>query len=195
MNLAAYFAGCVKVLRGDSDWAASFDLSRAGLKQSFLALLLSVPAYYVAALAIATQRAKLSENGADTALISWPVFSIIVLLYSLSFSASAYLITMVFDRQDRFRPWVIVRHWTTFYMVLIVATAFGATLLGVLPFMVANGIAFALYLSTLAVDIRLASKIVGFEWAGAVYTACLIAAMGLCMVLMGVSQVSATAGL
>lgn len=189
MNLAAYLSGTVDVLRGGNAWPARFDLSRTGFKQSFAALALTVPSLFIAALGISTQRATLlGESSAD---ISVAAIALIALLYLLSFTGTAYLIAMVFDRQDRFRPWVITRHWAVFFMALFVGVSFGAYLLGWLPFMAANGIAFIVYMAVLAVDIILAMRVANFRWAGAVYTGCAIAAMGLCVLLFGTVQLSA----
>jgi len=189
MNLARYLTGCLNALKGEERWRENFDLSRQGFQQSFMALILSVPAYYVIALGIIRERALRSE-GTEAAL-SVPVFAIITLLYLISFSACAYMIAMIFDRQDRFRPWVIARHWTAFFMVFFVACVFGLYLLEIMPFVIANSIAFIVFMATLVMDIRLATNIVGFRWQGGVWTGCAVFASGLAMVIIGMMQVSA----
>ena len=189
MNLAAFLTGSLEALKGDESWRERYDLSRKGFQQSFAALILSVPAYYIIALGITRQRANLSGE-AEAAVLSVPVFAIITLLYLLSFSACAYMIAMIFDRQDRFRPWVIVRHWTAFFMVLCVATLFGGFLLGIVPFALANAAAFIVFMGTLAMDIRLAVCVVGFRWQAAIWTGCAVFASGLAMLIIGVMQVN-----
>jgi hypothetical protein len=94
---------------------------------------------------------------------------------------------MIFERQDRFRPWVIVRHWSAFFLAWISAAAFGLYLAGIFPFMAANGVFFAAYMGLLFVDVRLAKRIVGFDWGGAILTGCVIAVTGMSLLLTGVS--------
>lgn len=188
MNLAAYFSGSFKALSRSEDWPKYFDLSRKGFTQSFVALFLTLPCYYVCALGVDTERAILMEGGAP--LVPFLPFVIIFTLYAFAFSVSVYLISMVFDKQDRFRPWVIVRHWTVFFTVLLAAALFGLYLVGILPFAVANFAAFTLYMSTLIIDIRYAQKIGEFEWGAAVLTGCIITAMGFTILLTGLAQFS-----
>jgi len=186
MNLAAYFSGSLKALGRGDGWETDFDLSKKGFSQSFAALFLTLPCYYVCGLAVAKQRAALT--GAEiAATIPLLPFVIIFTLYAFAFSVCAYLIAMVFDKQDRFRAWVIVRHWTVFFAVLLAAVFMGLTLIG-LPFVIANFAAFALYMSTLVIDIRYAQKIAGFEWGAAVLTGCILTAMGFTILLTGVAQ-------
>jgi len=185
VNLAAYFSGSLKALGRGEGWEQFFDLSRKGFSQSFIALLLTLPCYYVCALAVAKQRAVVSAE--PVAAVPLLPFAIIFALYALTFSVSAYLLSLVFDKQDRFRPWVIVRHWTVFFAVLLAAMCMGLTLLG-LPFEIGMFAAFVLYMSTLVIDIRYAQKIAGFEWGAAVLAGCIITAMGFTILLTGVNQ-------
>lgn len=186
MNLAAYFSGSLRALGRSGDWPKYFDLSRKGFMQSFAALFLTLPCYYVCALAVAKERAV--RDAEVVAAVPFLPFVIIFTLFALSFSVSVYLISMVFDKQDGFRPWVIVRHWTAFFAVLLAAALFGLYLLGVVPFTAANFTAFALYMGTLLIDIRYAQKIGEFEWGAAVLTGCIITAMGFTILLTGVNQ-------
>jgi len=50
MNPVASLFGSIKALAGRADWPDHFDLSRKGLQASFVALLLSLPAFYLIAL-------------------------------------------------------------------------------------------------------------------------------------------------
>lgn len=186
MNLARYLAGCLKALGRADGWEDHFDLSRKGFKHSFLALALSLPFYYVCAAAVRRNQASLAEsaiNGLPTA-----AFFLIFTLYVSTFVVSAYIIAMVFDKQDRFRPWVIVRHWSIFFAAMLAALLMGLYMGGVLPFLVAVYVVMGIYLLTLAIDIRLASRIAGFEWGAAVLTGCLITAMGLTVLMIGTAQ-------
>lgn len=191
MNLAKLLTGCVKAIGRDGDWENYFDLSRKGLKTSFIALALSLPCYFVGATTVELARAKLLQDDAAVSVPAAP-FILITVLYVLTFVVVAYLLTMVFDRQDRFRPWVIVRHWSAFFLALIGAALFGLVLAGILPFPIAAYATLGLYLVQLVIDMRLARKIVGFEWGGAMFTGCLITALGMLILLTGAAQFSGT---
>ena len=187
MNVIAPLFGSLKALAGRADWTDHFDLSRKGLQQSFIALLLTIPAFYLIAHAVQIERAKLLE--AEVNAIPLTPFAIILLLYLLSFSAAAYIFAMIFDRQDRFRPWVITRHWSVFWLVLIVAGIFGLNLIGIVPFAIANYIALVAFLCILLIDIRLAQTVIPFPIGTAILIGCTINAMGLMVILLGFEQV------
>lgn len=187
MNPVAALIGSVKALAGREDWTDYFDLTRKGLQQSFIALLLTIPAFYLIAHAVQTERAKMLEEAIGA--IPLAPFAIILLLYLLCFSAVAYIFAMIFDKQDRFRSWVITRHWSVFWLVLIVAGVFGLNLIGVMPFAVANYIALGAFLSILLIDIRLAQTIIPFPMGAAILIGCTINAMGLVVILLGFEQV------
>lgn len=192
MNLSAYLSGCISVLRGDDSWTQKFTLGRAGLRESYIALLLTVPAFYTGAMAIAQRRTEIAEAAGESfpALLPVPVFAVLALLFLLSYSACAYIAAILFDRQDRFAPWVIARHWCVFFMSLFVAAGYGAYLLGFAPFGLANAISFVIFMAILPVDIRLANRVAGFGWQGAVYAGCVIWAVGLGMLVFGMGHVS-----
>ena len=94
-----------------------------------------------------------------------------------------------FDTQDRFRPWVITRHWTVFWLALIIAGLFGLYLLGLLPFSLVNYAALAGFLGILLIDIRLGQIIVPFKIGKSILIACVINAMGLIVILLGFEQI------
>lgn len=187
MNFVASATGAVKALLGASDWTDHFDLSRKGLQQSFVALVLTIPAFYLIAYAVQVERAKQLEEAMGDVPVT--PFAIILLLYLLSFSACAYIFTMVFDQQSRFRPWVITRHWTIFWLALLTAALFGLYLVGILPFAVANSVALAAFLAVLLVDIRLGQVVVPFKIGTAILVGCVINAVALIVILMGFEQV------
>ena len=58
MNPVAFLFGAIKALAGRADWADHFNLTRSGLQQSFIALLLTIPAFYLIAHAVQLERAK-----------------------------------------------------------------------------------------------------------------------------------------
>ena len=95
---------------------------------------------------------------------------------------------MVLDKQDRFRPWVITRHWTVFWLVLIVAAIFGLNLIGAVPFAAANFLALLGFLSILLIDMRLVQTIIPFPIGAAVLIGCTINTMGLVVILLGFQQ-------
>jgi len=187
MNPVAALIGSIKALAGRADWTDHLDLTRKGLQQSFIALLLTIPSFYLIAHTVQLERAKMLEQS----VVSVPLapFAIILLLYLLCFSAVAYIFAMIFDKQDRFRPWVITRHWSVFWLVLIVAGIFGLSLIGIIPFAAANFLALLGFLGILLIDIRLAQSIIPFPIGTAILIGCAINAMGLVVILLGFEQV------
>lgn len=186
MNAVRYFLGLFAVIGNWPNWESYFDLSRKGLKLSFLGLALALPAYYIVVSAVYAEGARLQ----DVARGPVPVapFVILTSVYLLSFSACAYLICMVTDKQDRFRPWVITRHWAVFYIAWTTAAFFSLYRLGLLPFNLAYGVAFAAYMGMLAIDIRFLQKIVGFVLGPAVLLGCIIVAVSLTLLKLGFEQ-------
>ena len=172
---------------GRADWVDHFDLTRKGLQQSFIALILTIPAFYLIAHTVQVQRSRLLQE--PVTIVHLLPFAIILLLYLLCFSAVAYIFVMIFDKQDRFRPWVITRHWSVFWLVLIISVIFGLNLIGIMPFAAANFLALAGFLGILLVDIRLTQKIIPFPMGAAILIGCTINAMGLVVILLGFQQV------
>jgi len=93
---------------------------------------------------------------------------------------------MILEKMDRIRPWIITRNWTGFGFSLLAGSVFGLTGLGLLPFIVANGVLFAAYLGLLAADIRLAQKVAGFNWGTAILIGCVIVAVGMTFVQLSI---------
>jgi hypothetical protein len=183
-HLFSYLKGCFAVVGRIPNWEQFFDLSPKALRLSFIAQFFILPAFYGVALAV--RRGRLDALG-EAGPINAAAIGVIGLIFLLSFSAVAYILTMVFDKQDRLRPWVIVRHWSLFFLAWISAAAFGLYILGLFPFMAANGVFFAAYMGLLFIDVRLAKRIVGFDWPGAILTGCIIAVTGMALLLTGVS--------
>ena len=167
------------------NWEPFFNLSKAAMKQSFFLQILILPAFYLTASWSSKARAEaLGQSASDVSLL--PVI-IIGLIYLFSFSAVAYILVLVFDRQDRLRPWIIVRHWCIFWLAWISMAGFGLFMLGVLPLAAAYGVTFAAYMGLLFIDIRLAQRIVVFPLGAAVLTGCLISITGLSLLLTSLS--------
>lgn len=188
MNPFTRLKGCMAVVGRLPNWERYFDLTKPALRFSFILQFLILPAfYYVASTANKARAEALGEIATGPSLA---IVGIIGIVYLLSFSAVAYILTMVFDHQDRLRPWVIIRHWSTFFLAWIAAAGFGLFTLGILPLAAAYGVVFAAFMGSLFVDIRLAQRVVGFDWGAAMLTACLISITGLSLLLTGVSQFS-----
>ena len=71
---------------------------------------------------------------------------------------------------------------------LLVGVVFALVSLGLLPFILANGVLFAAYLGLLAADIRLAQKVAGFNWGLAILVGCVIVAVGMTFVQIAISR-------
>lgn len=186
MNLAGLFQACLSVL-GRGEWRHRMNLTRRGFAVSFLAPILTVPCYFVCAAAVMKNRAAITgaEAGPPTLL-----FFIVLALYAASFILSAYVISLAFDRMEKFGPWVIMRHWCMFFAALFAAFIMGLYILGFLPFGLVMNAALILYVGTLFIDIRLAQRAAGFDWGAAILTGCIITAMGLTVLLAGVYQLT-----
>lgn len=186
MNIINYFKGSVQALKQSDGWNRFFDLNGLGFIISCIAAIITVPLYYVGALA--TQKERVANLGAEKAgVLPEQAFFVIASLYVLAFLLTALLLSQIFGKKDKFLPWVIVRNWAVFFVALFSAIIFGLCLAGILPYMWASNIVLVLYLGTLAIDILLARKIAGFEWFGAIITGCLIVGLGLAIIARGVA--------
>lgn len=186
MRPLSYLIGVMAAIGRLPNWERYFDLSRPGLRNSFLAQIFVLPAIYLIAEISTTGRAEML--GVEAPAVRLAPVIIISLIYLLSFSAVAYILAMVFDKQDRFRPWAIVRHWCVFFLAIFVLLAFALFKINLLPLSAAYGVSFAAYIGLLFIDIRLAQRIAGFDWGGATLAACLITVTGLSLLLTGVAQ-------
>jgi hypothetical protein len=185
MQPLKHLLGVFAVLGRWPDWESYFDLSRRGLRVALVVLALCLLPLWVVVMGVQDQRAQLLETA-----VSMPnplSFGLIIGLWLFSFPALAYLIAMIFERTDRTRAWIITRCWSVFALCLVTGLAFGLYLLGIAPFMAANGIAFAAFLGLLAVDIRLLSKVAGFPLGIATLLGCVIMAVGLTFIQLSLS--------
>lgn len=192
MNPFNYLSGFLKVLGPDLDWQEFFDLTRTGFQRSFLTVPLSLPFYYFCALALQKQRRLILEtNGANdiatTSLIAPLPFVILGLTFGFSFPLLAFALSRVFGKNKSFHDWVNIRHWGFFLMVVLASIILGLTFFGLVAFPLVMPLLFILYLGTLAVDIRVAQKVAGFDWGSAILVGCMITALGLAIILMGTS--------
>ncbi len=186
MQLTKPILGIFAVLGTWPQWENYFDLSRKGQKISFAVLALSLVPLWLVVYGIQAERARIGET--EISLPGIVPFILIVGLWLFSFPALAYLIGMIFEKMDRVRVWTITRNWTVFGFSLLAGGVFGLVSLGLLPFMLANGVLLAVYLGLLAADIRLAQKVAGFEWGMAVLIGCVIVAVGLTFVQLAISR-------
>lgn len=186
MNPLSTLIGVMAAVGRLPNWERYFDLSRRGLKLSFLSQILALPGLYIVAKISSYGRAEIL--GHEAPIIQVPTVALIGLIYLMSFSAVAYILAMVFDHQDRFRAWTIVRHWCVFWLIWLAVLGFVLFYVNILPLSAAYGVTFAAYLGCLFIDIRLAQRIGGFDWGGATLAACLITVTGLSLLLTGVAQ-------
>lgn len=180
MNLLALFIGTLNALRG-KPWEDEFDLSAAALPRSFIAVAAYIPLGLIAA------KAAVKYNDNTSSLPYGPIIITLVLI-ALTFPLIAYVLCMVFNKMDRFRPWVIVRNWTILFALMFIAAVLGLYLVGVLTFFTAYVMALTLYVCTLAIDIRLAWRVAEFDWVGAVFAGILISAATMMVLSLIISQ-------
>lgn len=173
--------GIIKALRGDTDWREEFDLSAPALPKSFFAIFACIPLFMIITKAVV----KYNDNSGEAPFLA---IAVVLSFMTLSFPLLAYVLCMVFDKLGAFRPWVIVRNWAFLCVVALISLVFGLYLFGLLPFSIAYMVGLALYLSTLALDIRLAMRVGGFDWIGAVFTAILISMTSMMVLYLGLLQ-------
>lgn len=195
MNPPRYLSGFLKVMGLDSDWRRFFDLTRTGLQRSFLTIPLSLPFYYLCALALHQQRslvlASNPDGGASAPVLIAPLpFVLICLAFGFSFSALAFAVSRAFGKADTLRAWITIRHWGFFFMIVLASFLLGLTFIGLVTFPMVLPFLFILYLGTLAVDIRIAQKVADFDWGGAILVGCMITALGLSIILMGMNYLA-----
>ncbi|MBL4871104.1 MAG: hypothetical protein JKX72_09135 [Robiginitomaculum sp.] len=173
--------GILKAVKGDETWQEEFDLTTPAFYRSYAALVLCIPLFVLIIMAVV----KYNDN---PGIVPFVEINIILAIMGLSFSVIAYVLTLMFNTQSIFRPWVIVRNWAFLGIITAIAIAFGLYLLGLLPFSIAYMIGLALYLGILALDISLAVHIAKFDWAGAVFSAILISMTSIMILYLGLLQ-------
>ena len=130
-------------------------------------------------------QSKKNSETYDSLFVVLPVTSITVILflYLLSFSAMALIVAMVFDFQDRLRPWLITRHSCIVWLSIFVGVVFYFHSLGLIPFYLTNFIALMGFLTILIVDICLAKSVLYLKNGTAILTGCGINLVGLSIIL------------
>ena len=186
MNPVRSLLGVFAVLGTWPKWESYFDLSRKGLKSSFVILALSLIPLWMVIYGIQFERA--AASGQEIVLPGLVPFILIAGVWLFSFPAMAYLISMVFEKMDRVRPWMITRNWTVFAFSILVGVIFAMVAIGLLPFVLGNGVLFAAYFGLLAADIRLAQKVAGFNFGTAILLGCVIVAVGMIFVMLAMSR-------
>ncbi len=174
------FTGVINALMG-KEWQQYIDVSAPALPRSFLAVVLYIPLGLVVASAVV-------HYNDNTATPPYQTIAFTLALITLAFPLLAYILSMLFNKLDSFRPWVIVRNWTILLAIGVLAAISVLYLLGLLPFSLVYFTGFSLYLATLAIDVRLAWRIGGFDWIGAVFVGILISATTMMILSLGVSQ-------
>lgn len=173
--------GIYKALRG-GDWENEFNLGQRGLTFSFAALLLYIPCGMLIAKAIV----QFNSEGQGE-----PNYSGVIQTVSgmaLTFPLLAWILSYVFQQRDTLQAWLIVRNWTGVLILVTFAAFAGLYLVGLMPFMIVYFAGMALYLTTLAVDIRLAGRVGGYNWTIAVFISILIAISSMMVLLTAASR-------
>jgi hypothetical protein len=93
------------------------------------------------------------------------------------------IVVMVFDFQDRLKPWLITRHWCVVWLSVFVGAVFYFHSLGLIPFYLTNFVALLGFLTILIIDIFLAKSILFFKNGTAIVTGCGINLVGLSIIL------------
>lgn len=175
----------ISILKNDPDGLPLdqiIGLTVQKFRLSFAALLLCIPMFVLITKAVV----KYNDNSTKAPYID---VIMVLALMSLSYPLIAYFLTMVFDKQASFKPWVTVRNWAFVWIVGLISAGFGLYLVGLLPFSFAYIFGLGLYLGTLALDIRLAHVLAGFDWAGSVFCAILISVTAIMVLLLGLTQI------
>ncbi len=151
-------------------------LGKGSLGRSFLALFLTIPCGLIIAHAIL-------RYNANTAQPPNLAISIVLILIALVFPVFATLMARIFRNTENLRAWILIRNWAWFMMMAGFASFAGLYLLGLLPFSLVYFFGLFLYLASLAVDIRLASRVGGLNWLSSVFIAILVST-GVILILL-----------
>lgn len=186
MNIYRNSKGCFEVLMGHEGWESYFELSRDGVLRSFYGLLLILPNFYLIAYVVQRQKYDQVYNNLYE-ILPLSAITITLTIYLLSFSALALIVAMVFDFQDRLRPWLITRHWCVIWLSIIIGLVFSIHSLGFISFYFANFIALLGFLNILFIDICLAKSILCYKNGPAILIGCGINIIGLSIILISIN--------
>ena len=174
------------------DWAAHFNRGRAGLIESFLALIVCFPALWLVLEASLEAGAPPEPDRMDSYVVPEPeplIFALIVGAYLLSFAVTAGVIALLMRRTERLALWLTARNWAVVYLCAALGVVFALVLYAGLPYAVGSGVLFAAYLGLLPIDIRLAQRAGGFPLMSAVLIGCVVVSTSLVVLLTGLRLV------
>lgn len=109
-------------------------------------------------------------------------------IYLLAFTLLAFMLSLIFERREAFWRWASLRHWMVFCALVPMAIMMALAGAGIIPARLAHIILFAVFISWLFADIRLAYKAGEMGLISAIFTACMVHAMGLSIVLTATVQ-------
>ncbi|WP_298913050.1 hypothetical protein [uncultured Algimonas sp.] len=169
------------------DWQRFFDLSRAGVVRSFLALLVCFPALWLVMTGLETRRAELAGTAAPDFQVG--PFILIVGLWLLSFPVTSALVAILMSQTDRLATWWVARNWALAWLCIALGLVFLAVVFAGLPTIMGYGALLAAYLGLLPIDIRLAQRAGGFPLTTAILVGCVVVSTGMMVLLSGLLQV------
>lgn len=163
-----------------------FGPPKAAFRSSFAAVCGSVLLIILAAQNV--MKLQRRDNLAAEIHSSNPVIHIglTALFYLLAFTGLAFLLSFLLSYRQAFYRWASVRHWMVFYVLIPTTLVLILAGVGVFPVMIANFILFIVFVGWLFVDIRLASTVGEMGLMSAIFTGCMIHAMGLLILLTSI---------
>ena len=179
-----------------SDFPTYFGKPKPAFKSSLAAvggsvLLIMIIARSVMTLQQRAAQARVDNVEAAASLpLPLPLFQIGVtaLFYLLAFTMIAFLLSLVFNKKEAVWRWATLRHWTVFYALIPTALILVLAGHGLLPVIFATVVLFTGFVGWLFVDIRLAYKVGEMDIVGSIFTACIVHAVGLAIILTAVVQ-------
>ena len=109
--------------------------------------------------------------------------------YLLAFTGLAFLLSLILSHRQAFYRWASVRHWAVFYALIPTTLALVLAGAGLFPAVMANAILFIAFIGWLFADIRLAQKLGEMGLMSAIFTGCIVHAMGLLILLTSIVRV------
>ena len=117
--------GVIRMLAGDQEYRASFDVSPGGVIRSFFAAICAIPfAGFEAGVTNALARARSFEGETVLEPYSLALIAVRWLVVWAYFPFFAALVTRLVGRREHFAPWVVVHNWTHLFVVMLPAPAY-----------------------------------------------------------------------
>lgn len=185
MNIAAALSASLDLLRGGEQWPNRFDITPRGVGRSFLAVLLTLPCYYMGALAAQQERAEILGLAGREA-VAWEPFFFIFGLYALCFSGFAYGTSRLLGRMDIFNLWIVSRHWTVLLLMLVIGFFSTLSLVGAFPYGWVVIIGLFIWVSIFLTDIYLIYRLLNLGWIWTILLPCMIQGLGFAILLAGI---------